>query len=82
MKRIVFLPAARADIRRIDRTTAMHILTSLHSLAETSHGNVKKLHDESDQLRLRVGDYRIRFTFEPPDILLIHAVRHRSEAYR
>ncbi|MGA2596838.1 MAG: type II toxin-antitoxin system RelE/ParE family toxin [Bryobacteraceae bacterium] len=32
--------------------------------------------------RLRVGDYRVRFTEEHPDTLRIHAVRHRKDAYR
>ena len=32
--------------------------------------------------RLRTGDYRVRFTEEHPDTLLIHAVLHRREAYR
>jgi len=31
---------------------------------------------------LRVGDYRVRFNEEPPGTILVHAVLHRSEAYR
>jgi len=34
------------------------------------------------ELRLRVGDYRVRFIENPPGTLYIHAVLHRSEAYR
>jgi len=37
---------------------------------------------ESRELRLRIGDYRVRFTEGPNEVLQIHSVRHRKEAYR
>ena len=82
MKKIVFTPPARADVRRIDRETAMRILASLHRFAETGEGDIKKLEGDTGELSLRVGDYRVRFTEEPPGTLYIHAVLHRREAYR
>jgi mRNA interferase RelE/StbE len=82
MKLIDWTPLARADVRRIDRTNAMRILTALHRFAQTGEGDIKKLQGDSEELRLRVGDYRVRFTEEPHDTLIIHSVRHRSEAYR
>jgi mRNA interferase RelE/StbE len=82
VKKILFTAPARADVRRIDRDTAMRILATLHRFAETGEGDIKKMQGDSGELRLRVGDYRVRFTEEPPDILLVHSARHRSEAYR
>jgi len=82
VKKIIFTAPARADIRRIDRDTAMRILTTLHRLAETGEGDIKKLQGDPSELRLRVGDYRVRFTEELDDTLHVHSVRHRSEAYR
>jgi mRNA interferase RelE/StbE len=82
MKLIDWTPPARADVRRIDRANAMRILTTLHRFAETGEGDIKKLQGDSEELRLRVGDYRVRFTEEPHDTLITHPVRHRSEAYR
>lgn len=82
MKKIILTDPARADIRHIDRDTAMRILTTLHRFAETGEGDVKKLQNDSSDLRLRVGDYRVRFTEEPQGTIHIHSVRHRSEAYR
>ncbi len=82
MKKIIFTVPARADLRRIDRDGAMRILTALHRFAETGEGDIKKLQGNSGELRLHVGDYRLRFTEEPRDALVIHSVRHRSEAYR
>lgn len=61
MKKIIFTVPARADPRRIDRDTAMRILTTLHRFAETGEGDIKKLQGESMELRLRVCDYRVRF---------------------
>ena len=37
---------------------------------------------EAGELRLRVGDYHVRFTSEADETIRIHAVRHRREAYR
>lgn len=83
MKRIVFTPTARADVRRIDRETAMRILTALDRFARNGEGDLKRLQNiEPPELRLRVGDYRVRLTEEPPGTLTIHTVRHRSSAYR
>jgi mRNA interferase RelE/StbE len=82
VKQIEWPPAARADVRRIDRTSAMRILTAMHRFAETGEGDIKKLQGDSEDLRLRVGDYRVRFVEEPHGTLVIHSVRHRSEVYR
>ncbi len=82
MKRIVFSEQARADIRAIPQHVAMNILAAIHRLAESGTGQVKRLQGEGDELRLRVGDYRVRFTEEHPDALRIHSVRHRRKAYR
>ena len=82
MKNIEWPPSARAHVRRIDRAEAMRILTALHRFAENGEGDVKRLKGDSEDLRLRVGDYRVRFTEEPLGTLNIHSVMHRSEAYR
>ena len=82
MKRIEWTQPARTDVRRMDRTEAMRVFTALHKFALTGNGDIKKLQGHTEELRLRVGDYRVRFTEEPQDTLIIHAVRHRSEAYR
>lgn len=82
MKKIIITPQAKADVRRIDRETAMRILAALDRLARTGEGDIKMLEGGSGELRLRVGDYRVRFNEEPPGTILVHAVLHRREAYR
>jgi mRNA interferase RelE/StbE len=81
VKHVVFSEPARADVRRLDRDTAMRIFTALHRFAETGQGDVKRLKGEGGELRLRVGDYRLRLT-EELDALHVTRVRHRKEAYR
>jgi mRNA interferase RelE/StbE len=82
VRKILWSEPARLDVRRLDRDTAMRIFSALHRFAETGEGDIKKLKGEEDELRLRVGDYRVRFTEELDGTLQVHSVRHRSEAYR
>ena len=96
MKRIVFSEQAKADIRAVPQQTAMQILTAIHRLAETGAGRVKTLQGQGGEKRLRVGDFRVRFTEESGQeesgetgqgrenqgVLHIHTVRNRKEAYR
>ena len=60
----------------------MNILTAIHRLAESSAGRVKELKGKEGEKRLRVGDFRVRFTEESGDTLRIHAVKNRKDAYR
>jgi len=80
VKRIVWTEPAKADVRRIDRDAAMRILTALDRFVRTAEGDVKAL-QERDELRLRVGDYRLFFV-NIADALEIRRVLHRKEAYR
>jgi mRNA interferase RelE/StbE len=82
VKKIAWSERARADIRALDRETAMRIFAALARFAESGEGDIKKLHGTTGDLRLRMGDYRVRFTEEPDDTLHIHSVRHRKDAYR
>jgi mRNA-degrading endonuclease RelE of RelBE toxin-antitoxin system len=59
----------------------MNILTAIHRLAETGAGRVKMLRGQEGDKRLRVGDYRVRFT-ERDDQLHIQTVKNRKDAYR
>jgi mRNA-degrading endonuclease RelE of RelBE toxin-antitoxin system len=82
LKRIVFSDEAQADIRTIPQHIAMNILGAIHRLAESGAGRVKELKGNERDKRLRVGDFRVRFTEEHPDTLRIHAVKNRKDVYR
>ena len=81
MKRIGWTEPAKADVRRLDRPTAMHILSALHRFAESGAGDVKALQGK-EELRLRIGDYRLFFVCTGPDTIEVRRVLHRREAYR
>jgi hypothetical protein len=84
----------QADIRDIPQQTAMQNFNSIHRLAETGAGRVITLKGQSGEMRLRVGDFRVRFTEESDEsegssqsqkaegTLYIHTVRNRKDAYR
>ena len=81
MKRIVWTEPAKSDVRSLDKPTAMHILSALHRFAESGAGDVKALQGR-EELRLRIGDYRLFFVSADSDTIEVRRVHHRSEAYR
>ena len=82
MKKIRFAPNVPAEVRAIERETALRILVALHRYAETGEGDVKRLSGEFEGLlRLRVGNYRVLFE-EAAETITVDRVRDRSEANR
>ena len=80
MKRIVWSEPAKADVRRLDKITAMRILSALHRFAESGEGDVKTLQGR-EELRLRIANYRLFFV-AIADAIEVRRVLHRREAYR
>ncbi len=81
-KKIAWTDPAKADLRAIDKDTALRILHTLTRYLVSGEGDVKRLHDiEPPELRLRVGDYRVRF-YDHGDSILVLAIKHRREVYR
>ncbi|MGH9431816.1 MAG: type II toxin-antitoxin system RelE family toxin [Terriglobia bacterium] len=82
MKPIVWAEQAKTDVRRLDKPTAMRILSALHHFAEAGTGDVKTLQGKREELRLRIGDYRLFFIYTAAGAIEIRRVLHRKEAYR
>ena len=81
-KKIEWTTLARADVRAIDRETAIRLLESLARFLSSEEGDVKRLTDvDPPEYRLRIGDYRVRF-YDHGDTIEILRVRNRREAYR
>jgi mRNA-degrading endonuclease RelE of RelBE toxin-antitoxin system len=81
-KKIGWTDQARADLRAIDREIAMRILHAIARFIATEEGDVRRLQDiDPPELRLRIGDYRVRFR-DFGDAIEVLAVKHRREAYR
>ena len=76
-------PAIR-DLRRLDNQVASRVRTAVRHLAETEQGDVRRLRNvRPPEWRLRVGDWRVRFTFDhaTSTIHILH-VLPRATAYR
>ncbi len=81
-KSIAWTDQAKADLRAIDQRSALRILHTVSRYLASGEGDVKRLQDiEPPEMRLRVGDYRVRF-YDLGDSILVLAVKHRREAYR
>ncbi len=81
MNRFQWTDQAKGELRRIDREQARRILVEIARYGETGQGDVQQL-KASDQYRLRIGNYRVRFKALENGVLRILHVRHRKEAYR
>ena len=79
---IVWSDEARADLRSIDRETALEILHCADRYLSTRNGDVKKLKPPQTGFRLRCGDYRLFFELRNENSIEILGVRNRREAYR
>ena len=73
---------ALRDIARRDAALARRIRTRIATYASTGAGDVKKLRGNREQWRLRVGDWRVVFTFDPPGAITVLDVVLRRDAYR
>ena len=82
-QRVIFSIEARADLRAIDRQTALRLLKALARFLATDSGNVKQLEGfEPPRYRLRIGDWRVVFRKSGDGDIEVVRVRNRREAYR
>lgn len=79
---VIWSPEARADLRAIDRDTALQILHCVDRYVANRAGDVKKLKLPLTGFRLRCGDHRVFFDLKDQNTIEITAVRNRREAYR
>jgi mRNA-degrading endonuclease RelE of RelBE toxin-antitoxin system len=81
VKQIVWTGPAKANVRSLSKPSAMHIRSALHRFAEFGTGDVKALQGR-EELRLRIGGYRLFFVCPDRDTIEVRRVRHRGEVYR
>jgi mRNA interferase RelE/StbE len=81
VKRVIWTDPAKNDIRSLSKPIAMQVFSVLHRFAESGVGDVKALQGR-DELRLRIGDYRLFFVCPDAETIEVRRVRHRGEAYR
>jgi len=74
-------PPARRDLKRLDPPVQRRILDALDRfVAAPRSGDIRKL--DSVQWRLRVGDWRVRFSFDAENqVIVVLRVLPRGRAY-
>jgi mRNA interferase RelE/StbE len=78
----VFEAHAARDLRRLEPPIVARIVQAIERLAETGSGEIRRLQGAyAGSLRLRVGDYRVIFRREPPGVVRVLRILHRSGAY-
>lgn len=82
-QRIFWSVEARADMRVIDRDTALRLLKALDRFVKTGAGDIRQLSGFFPTLfRLRTGDWRIIYRHAANGAIEVIRVRNRREAYR
>lgn len=79
---VIWSPAARTDLRSIDRETARQILETIDRYLDTGSGDVIKLQPPRSEFRLRCGHYRVLFLRLNGRSIEVLRVKHRSHAYK
>lgn len=82
----IWPPPAVRDLRRLSEENRRRVIAAVERLAATGQGDVQRLRGiEPSQHRLRVGEVRVLFRFEPeaqPATLRVLHVLPRGRAYR
>ena len=77
---IVYLKDAIAALKRMSPDVARRIMNKIERMRHGLSGDVKRLKAFVPNYRLRVGDWRVLFEIDG-QIIVIHEIKHRSEAY-
>ena len=81
--RVEFAPPAQRQIRKLSREIQKRVFQRIAELgADPRPVGVKKLADEENLYRVRLGDYRIVYQIRDRElVVLIVKVGHRREIY-
>lgn len=82
--RVELTRAAGRDLRRLDPQVRRRVIDALDGLsAQPPRGDIRRLAGISEEWRLRVGDWRVRFTREQAThTVYVLRVLPRGRAYR
>ncbi len=82
---VFWSPRANRDLDHLDPDVVERITRAIQRLADDGVGDVIKLAGPDPEWRLRIGDWRVRFTFTRSGgnrAILIIRVLPRQSAYR
>ncbi|MGA0555450.1 type II toxin-antitoxin system RelE family toxin [Larkinella sp. VNQ87] len=83
MYRIEFTTSASRQLKKFDKVTQARLVRQISELASQPRPpGVKKLESKEDLYRIRVGDYRVIYTINDSELLvLVVRIGHRSDVY-
>lgn len=90
MSKVIWSPQVEEDLKRLDNPTQRRIRGAVDRLAETGHGDVRRVQEHPGECALRVGDWRVFFTTtteksDPPpghiEVMRVLRIRSRGHAY-
>lgn len=80
---IVLARSAEKDLRRLSNEARTRVGRAIRTLEEDAFPSASKRLKGRDELRLRVGEYRVLYTLNHgAHVLTISAVGHRCDVYR
>ena len=82
---VLWTRRAAADLRGLEENVRQRVRNAVNRYAETGLGDVRRLRGYDREWRLRVGQWRVRFTYDDDSesiTILVLRVLHRREAYR
>ncbi|MGH9361708.1 MAG: type II toxin-antitoxin system RelE family toxin [Thermoanaerobaculia bacterium] len=83
MGRVEWAKEAVKTLSRLDQPTQKRVIAALDDLAENYRGDVRRLEgSKEDAYRLRVGGWRIIFTYQADMKILVHRIRPRDDVYK
>jgi mRNA-degrading endonuclease RelE of RelBE toxin-antitoxin system len=81
-KRVFFRPPALKELENLQARDRELVEAAIERFAQTGQGDLKMLSGPDRHMRLRAGDWRVRFVYEHPDIIRILHIHNRRDAYR
>ena len=82
--KVILKPAVEKDLRSLPQSVVTRVWRKIEELQKEPlpRGSLK-LEGAEELHRVRVGDYRIIYGFDPNHLeVVIHYVRHRRDSYR
>ena len=79
---VVFTPRSRKDLGRLDPPVAKRITSAIRAMAEHQSLPGARRLANSDEYRLRVGDWRVRFLRDGSElVIIVIRILPRGRAY-
>jgi len=82
-RRVEWAKRALKRVSRLDRPTQKRILGAIDDLAEKSRGDIRSFEGGSEEdYRLRVGGWRVLFSYLDDGSILIQRIGSRGDVYK